>query len=168
MALATGHGGGLDFWIGPALIHGALFGGQFGPRPVARCHQSTFCLRSHTAHMISVMATAISATPRTDPTVIVSFFCEEQSLLYAVLMAVGVEVPVSAVLDVELVGETSWAFERPATPSSGVASGNVNAGLPSIHANDEFVCVVLASPQQYCAPIEESARQTDRRTSLSR
>lgn len=80
-------------------------------------------------------------------------------------MTDGVAVPHVSV--VEFVEEASWAFARPATPSSGVASGNVKVELPSIHANDEFICVVSASPQQYCV-FERFARQTDKRTSLSR
>lgn len=71
------------------------------------------------------------------------------------------------VLEVEFVDETSSAFKRPATPNSGVAFGNTKVGLPSIHANDEFVCVVSASPQQYRVAVE-FASQMERRTFLSR
>lgn len=112
------------------------------------------------------MATATSETPSTDPTVMVSFFCEEQSSPGVMVLAIGDVVPDAS--EVELVEETSLAFRRPATPSTGVAFGNVKMGLPSIHANDEFICVVSALPQQYCAAAEELVRQKDRRTSLSR
>lgn len=143
------------------LIHVAVSGGHCGARPIARCHQSIFCLRSHTAHTMSAMATARSETPRMDPTVMVSCLCAEQLFGSALAIAAGlVSSPVSLV---EFDGEPSWPLERPATPISGVPSNNVNVGLPSIHARLEFVSVVLASPQQYCVAVE-FASHTDRRT----
>lgn len=95
----------------------------------------------------------------------VSCLCAEQSFWFATVIAVGVVVaPVS---ELEFVQETAWAFARPATPNTGVASDNVKVELPSIHANVEFVCVVSVSPQQYCVAVE-FANQTVRRTFLSR